>query len=327
MSKYSLIIIHRGESYERDFQEISEKVVEIDPRITVYFCSSGYKRQIPAAAWANPALTVAITSKFLPAIRRGPILRNFPIPKLVQASRVREAGLNTPPIQAFKFGMKLDPLLFGNLVILKPMTLTSKGLGVHLFRRARAERLKPGDFPPDHPIHSDPDGYLVQRFIDTGPHPSWNRVITFFGQPIYAVFGALLAERPPLDAPDEVLESATIAIQGAERQRIWQVEDDVIDFAKRIGATFGEIPLLAIDMLREASTGRLYFLEGNPGGNVWHFSSDQPGGINLRLQWGEAAKVGRARALELGRERMIAQFGAFDVCARVLVEKTLALAA
>ncbi|MFN4143364.1 hypothetical protein [Aestuariivirga sp.] len=327
MDRLNLILIHRGPEYQRDFEEIAEKVFARDPAITVYCVPVQMTAPLPESAWERPALTVALTSAFGTVIRRGPILRNQAIDKFTQAAMARAAGIATPPALPFRPGMKLDPILFGDYVIIKPMSLTSSGEGIQLFRRRRLEQMRLADFPKSHLIHRDAEGYIVQRFIDTGEHPAWNRVITFFGEPIYAVEGKLTTPRPPLEASDEVLASANIAIQSAERRRAWHALPDVLDMARAVGRAFAEVPLLAIDMLREAKTGRLHFIECNPGGNTWHFSSRQSGGINLRLELGEADKHGEEAALELGRQRMIAQFGAFDVIARVLVEKTRQLAA
>lgn len=327
MTRRNLILIHRGPEYERDFEEIAQKVNALDRKITIYQLSAGFRAEMPAGSWDVPTLTVALSSDFGLKVRRGPVLKNAYINKLDQARRVRAAGLAAPPLLKFTPGMMLDPIMFGEFVIIKPMTLTSKGRGVQLFRRRRLEKMAREDFPKDHPIHHDKEGYLVQKFIDTGEYPAWNRIITFFGRPIYAVNGKLTAPRPPLDASDAELEAATVAIQGAQRQRTYRMADDGLTFAISVGQAFPEIPLLAIDLLRDAATGKLHFLECNPGGNTWHFSSTQPGGIGTRHELGEVEKNGPERALELGRERMIAQFNAFDVVAEALVEKTHALAA
>src|SRR5439155_1746051 len=93
------------------------------------------------------------------------------------------------------------------------LSLTSKGIGVQLFRRQRLEKMKLHDFPPDHPIHRN-QGYLVQRFVDTGPNPSFHRVQTFFGKVIYSWHSTLQFPRCPLDAPDEEIERTIIASQG-----------------------------------------------------------------------------------------------------------------
>lgn len=320
MTKRNLILIHRGPEYERDFDEIATLVNSIDRDITVYHLPNDLEVELPVSAWQYPTLTVALMSKFKLPIRRGPILRNRFIDKVEQADIVRKSNLRYPPLMRYAPGMKLDPIVFGDYVIIKPMSLTSTGEGVQLFRRRRLEAMTINDFPKDHPIFKDEKGYIVQKFIDTGAYPSWNRVITFLGKPIYAVNGTLTVARPPLNASDEVLQKATVAIQGLSRQRELRVDDDVMEFSLKVAKAFEELPLLAIDILREESSKRLYFLECNPGGNTWHFSSTQPGGINLRHQLGEIEKNGPEKALELGRQRMIDQFDAFNTIAQVLVE-------
>jgi len=326
MIRYTLILIHRGPEYERDFREIAQKVVDLDDTIRVYYCSVQAVDDLNPAAWQRPTLVVALQDTFHLRVKRGTILRNFPIPKLTQTERARRAGIRVPYTLPFKFGMMIDPILFGPFVILKPMTLTSTGKGVHLFRRARAEQIHPRDFPVDHPIRNDPEGYIVQRYVDTGDHVTFNRLLTFLGEPIYAANGGHTSLRPALDSPDEVLEHTTISVQGMGLQRRWGVDDDVMEMAKAVGKTFAEIPMLAVDIIKEARTGLPYFLECNPGGNTWHFSSLQEGGIKIRLILGNEKKNGRKLALELGRREMIEQTGAFDIVARALVEKTHALA-
>lgn len=149
---------------------ISEKVFTFDPRITVYSISAGAHAQLPDGAWQRPTLTVALISQFKLKVLRGPILTNQPIDKLEQHRIFREADIPTPPTLAFEFGMKLDPNVFGEFVVIKPMSLglTSGGKGIQLFRRKRLEKIVQEEFPNDHPIHGDKKGYLVQRFIDTG---------------------------------------------------------------------------------------------------------------------------------------------------------------
>jgi hypothetical protein len=222
--------------------------------------------------------------------------------------------------------MKLDPILFGEYVVIKPMSFgfTSRATGVQLFRRRTLEGMLSRDFPADHPIHADKQGYIVQRYVDTGPYPAYNRVLTYVGEPIYAAHGRLDTERPPLDAPDAVLSAGNIAIQGPGRRiRQWGVDEDVMAMARAVAAAFADVPLLAIDSLREEKTRRLYFLEGNPGGNTWHFSSMQPGHVKMRLLiGGDVEKTGEQAAMELGRRRMIDASGAFDAAARALVERT-----
>lgn len=323
MTQRNLILIHRGPEYRADFSEIAHKVEALDPSISTYVLDHQTRTRLPDAAWQRPTLVVSLFSEFALRIERGTIIRSHVIDKVVQAETAIAAGLRVPAVQRFRFGMWLDPIIFGDHVVLKPgdPALTSKGR-VQLFRRSRLATMKPADFPSDHPIFRDKHGYLVQRFIDTGPYPTYNRVLTFLGRPIYMANGALTDPRPDLSSADPIIESARIAIQSGVPQRSWGVADDVRDMACKVGAAFSDAPLLAIDIIRELATKRLYFLECNPGGNTWHFSSRQAGGLKIRMLLGEAEKYGRRKALALGRRRMIDQTGAFDIVAQALVEKT-----
>ena len=323
MTQRNLILIHRGPEYRADFSEIAQKVEALDPSITTYVLDHKTRTRLTDSAWQRPTLVVSLFSEFALRVERGTIIRSHVIDKIVQAETAIAAGLRVPAVQRFRFGMWLDPIIFGDYVVLKPgdPALTSKG-SVQLFRRNRLAAMKPSDFPSDHPIFRDKHGYLVQRFIDTGRYPTYNRVLTFLGKPIYMANGALTEPRPELNSSNSILESARIAIQSGVPKRSWGVDDDVVDMANKVGAAFPEAPLLAIDIIREQTSGRLYFLECNPGGNTWHFSSLQAGGLKIRMLLGEAHKYGRKKALALGRRRMIDQTRAFDIVAQALVERT-----
>src|SRR5829696_6775193 len=110
MTRRNLILIHRGQEYEQDFKEISEKIFALDPNITIYSIATGSTDQLPEAAWKWPTLTVAFNSKFNLKIRRGTVLKNYQVDKLAQYRIFQQAGIPTPPTQAFRLGMKLDPI-------------------------------------------------------------------------------------------------------------------------------------------------------------------------------------------------------------------------
>lgn len=328
MTKRNLILIHRGPEYERDFDDIARKVNALDRDITVYHVPGSLRSELPVSAWQYPTLTVALMSKFRLPIRRGPILKNHAIEKLDQQTLFRQHGIPTPPALPFRFGMKLDPILFGEFVILKPMDLkiTSTGDSVQLFRRTRIEQLTIRDFPGDHLIHKDRKGYLVQKFVNTGDRISAYRVTTFFGAPILSVHMKSNVPRPALDSADAVLEKAPVASNAIkDKQRFLHADPDMVDLAGRVHATLPDVPLLGVDLLREASTGRLYVLECNAGGNTWHFSSDS--GVKLRGWFGGHPRVPLEKAALKGRKMYIEQYGAFDRVAEVLRDKTVALAA
>lgn len=326
MTKCNLIIVHRGPEYEPDFDEIAAKVNALDKNITVYHLPASLKTELPESAWKHPSLTVALTSEFRLPIRRGPILRNVAIEKLIQQDVFRKHGIPTPPALSFRFGMTLDPILFGEFVVLKPMDLhqTSKGDGIHIIRRRRLHEKRMSDFPPDHPIQSANKGYIVQKFIDTGEYPSYYRVQTFLGKAIYAWHSTLVSPRCSLTASDQEIETTNIASQGGEKSRRLIRDPDIINMAERVHGVLPFIPMLAVDCIKDANTGKIYVLECNPGGNTWHFSSRI--GEKLRLGFGDEKTNGPLKANEIARGMFKDQFGAFDIVAEQLVRAVQAKA-
>lgn len=326
MTRRNLILIHRGPEYERDFKEISEKIYALNRQITIYSLSAGSTDQLPEAAWQRPTLTVALNSSFNLRVKRGPVLKSYQVNKLAQHRSFRKADIPTSPMQEFKFGMKLDPIMFGEFVIIKPMNLqlTSKGIGIQLFRRRKLEQLKPENFPQGHLIHKDRQGYLVQKFVDTGLYPSFYRVQTFLGKAIYSWHSTLVVPRCSLDESDEQIESTTIASQGGNKARKLISDGEVIKLAENVHKVFPDVPMLAVDIVKDVTTGRLFVLECNPGGNTWHFSSKI--GEGLRLGFGNSEKNGTIEANALARRMFIDQFGAFDIVADVLTQKTIEFA-
>jgi hypothetical protein len=271
---------------------------------------------------------VALQSTFRADIKRGPILKNRPILKPGQYRAFVDAGLPTPPTQRFFPGMKLDPIMFGEHVVIKPIntTLASYGRGIQLFRRQKLETMTMTDFPRDHLIHRDFDGYIVQRFIDTGPFILLYRVLTLFGVPLSCFLAREIVPQPGPAGSDEEIESLSIASNARDfRVRSLCTDADVLALGVRVGPAFPDIPILGIDIIREERTRKLFVLECNPGGNTWHFSSKLI--ASIRQQIGGGSLVGMKKADEIGRRTLIDQFGAFDRAAEVLIEKTKELAA
>jgi len=313
MKRRNLILVHRGLEYEDDFEEIANKVFALDEGITTYIVPAGSDDQLPNEAWLHPTLVVALLPVFDLKIKRGAILKNCPISKIVQAKILREAGIPTPPVLPLRFGMTLDPILFGEFVMIKPMSLslTSSGKGIQVFRRKRIEKLKFSDFPADHLIRRDREGYLVQKFINTGSHASTYRVSTFLGRVMYAMKYRSVDVSPDLSEADSVIENGNFTQKG-NRENLLDSSPEPIALAKRVAEAFSDIPLLAIDIVIEESSSKMYVIEINAGGNSWHFSSKM---------WAER----RAKNPELKRQMKL-QYSAFDSAAEVLVEKTRQLA-
>lgn len=322
----NLVLVHRGVEYEKDFAEIAEKVNALDRSITIYHLPMWLDADLPVSAWRYPTLTVALNSTFSIPIRRGPILKNTPIGKLRQQEIFRANGIDTPPAMPFHFGMKLDPIVFGEFVVLKPshLDLTSQGTNVHLFRRRRAEQLQLNNFPLTHPLQQDPRSYIVQRFIDTGAYPKYYRVATFMGKILYAWQTSLIEKRPEMTDTDDAIEKAIVDIKGGTMRRTLIDCDPILETASKVAAAFDAMPLLGIDFVVDEHNQKIWVLEVNAGGNTWHFSSNY--GKDLRVYFGGQAGADTDKAEQVGRDILIKQFQAFDLAAEALVAKVHSLA-
>lgn len=327
MPERNLIIIHRGPEYVQDFQVIADKISAIEPTIDVHPVDYRASRIMPDEAWKLPTLTVALQSKYKATIRRGPVLANRPIHKTGQYRIFVQAGLPTPPTARFVPGMKLDPIMFGEYVVIKPTSpdIASYGRGIQLFRRRKLETMTIADFPHDHLIRRDRNGFIVQRYIDTGPRLPLYRVVTLFGTPLYMWLGQEKVPQPPPGQTDDDIERHRITSNtGTFREILLDVQEEILALASRVGEAFPDIPTLGIDITREQNSGKLYVLECNPGGNIWHFSSKLTAGVRQRL--GCASLVGAKKAEAIGRQMLIDQLCAFDRAADVLVRKVRELA-
>jgi hypothetical protein len=214
-----------------------------------------------------------------------------------------------PRTEVLTPGLELDPAEWGEFVILKPTDIgtSSRGLGIQLMRTRRVRYIEPQEYPPDHPGRLGP--MMVQQYVDSGDHVAVYRVLSFFGQPLYAQDKIVRTKRIDLTASDEEIEKAAITDQSGEVNRVLRVWPEGIALARAAHAAVPEIPLVGVDVIRDASTGKAYVLELNSGGNTWHFSSRHI--ASVREQNGVAFETAR-----------LTQFDAFRSAARVLVEKT-----
>jgi hypothetical protein len=243
---------------------------------------------------------------------RGKVYQGWPMPKLEEVRRLQLARLPVPRTEILTPELVLDPAEWGEFVIVKPTDImtSSHGRGIQLMRTQRVRYLKPSEYPEDHPGRLGP--MMVQQYIDTGPKLTTYRVLMFFDEPLYVQLNLGATERPPAAADDAAIESATVALQAADTRTAELVEEpDVIALGKAVHAAFPELPLTGCDFLREASTGKLYVIELNSGGNTWHFSS------------GYSEEFRRRFGPEYEQRRRM-QFDALRTAARVLVAKTLA---
>lgn len=301
---------------------ISRELTRVSPEIVVHIAAPGTTTaDIEDWKWTLPTLTVSFgrLPGFVP--RRGPILQNRAIKKLDQYHRFRDAGISSPRTERFKFGQRYLEHDFGRFVVLKPLPLelTSLQVGMMLCETARLQEQSQAAFPPEHFLRRAPA--LVQSFVDTGRRPEYFRVLTLLGEPILWMRVKSAAEQVDLgrltvlDIEKAIVDPrSTLGTAGTNFAKFleFEVPDDVMALARIVYAVFPDIPLQACDIVREDSSGRLFILEINAGGNTWDFSSHRVAGSREKLG---------------GRTGLVSLYDPWTRAARVLIKKTRELAA
>lgn len=314
ITRHLVLVNQPGWQSVDDLFQIARKVRWLDPSIAVFVVTAEVNDILASEKAAErPSLVVSFGPLGNFAPRRGKVYAGHQIAKLEQLRRLATAGVPVPRTAYLTAQTPLDPLLWGEFVILKPSDIatSSHGLGFQLMRTSRVRYRPPEDYPEGHPARRGP--MIVQQFVDTGEHVESFRVLLLFGEPLYCSRSVGRPNRVSLDAPDEVLESAMVYIQGLsieDRLRNYVFDADVIMTARRAAGAVPDVPLVGCDVIRDHRNGRVYVLELNPGGNTWHFSS-------------QYFAASRAAEGELSNMRL-KQFDAMNLAAHVLVQRTRA---
>lgn len=230
--------------------------------------------------------------------------------KIQEGQLLQAAGIPVPKQKPLYQGTETDLYEFDNYVVVKP-SRGGCGALVRVMRRGKA-RWRPMEVDC---IHSGVnEALLVQEYIHTGPWPTSYRVGTVFGEPVYALRITADKMRKPIlfergVGNQNVFEGKTIVASSKGCTMATDVPQDVLDFAGQVHKVFPTHPLLGIDILRDYSTGRLYALEVNSEGWVFHFTNERyeqlknDFGIDLRKQFGGPKAIARGIFKRLLREK------------------------
>lgn len=307
-----LVLVNRpGWQAMEDFEAIKARIESQAPDIEVFIVTTEARHSVQRKKAARrPSLIVSPSplGEFKP--ERGRILRGRTIAKDVQLKRLEALGIPVPMWSILTPDTKLDPALWGPVVLLKPLSTSwgSHGLGMSLVPTEKLRYRPPEDFPLNHPGRHTP--FIVQRFIDTGSYARCYRVNTLLGLPLYSTSIELPEPRTDLASLREEDTNAPIASNSTafgERRRAYVDDREILDLARRCHDAYPGVPVKGIDILRDIHSGKLFVLELNPSSDTWHISSDY---------------LAPLRTGENTREKMIAQFGAWDVAAGGLIEHT-----
>jgi glutathione synthase/RimK-type ligase-like ATP-grasp enzyme len=162
---------------------------------------------------------------------------------------------------------------FGAYVVRKP-DYGAKGAEVRIVKRERVrwKRVVTSAAGPSPTL-------LVQEFIYTGPWPVSYRVNTLFGRVLYCVRITGNASRPILRGPDDFDgrgsgNSVSIVSNARDSKAEFCNDVDIIRFGERAARAFPDLPMLGVDILKQAGTGRLFVTEVNALGHNWNFSKE-----------------------------------------------------
>jgi hypothetical protein len=300
----NLVIVHTPRSQAlSDWVAVKEKINAKAPDIEVRIADN---RSIDPGIreWqvTRPSLVFSPCNLlgFRPAGGKIYVGRN--LDKLEEMRRLHRAGVPVPHSVLLIPGLSLDSNAWGEYVLVKPLAEGgSYGKSIKLAR---------SDTVGARHLELTLNGrirMLVQRLIDaTDEHGRIfaYRVLTVFGHPLYLRKSTQATPRPPLaEICDQGSSVIAHNLDGVVRERELAWDSDVLELARRAASAISEFPCLGLDIIREKSTGNLFVLETNSGGNVWHLSST----VSIEPKQ---------------RRQMYNQFGALDVVADALIEKT-----
>lgn len=287
-----------------DWRGVKERIDERAPDIAVRIVNNRLSDD-EAAEWQITRPSLLLSSHELRNFRPrgGKVYTGIGHDKMVQFERLARAGLPTPPTMPLSPDTRLPPD-WGPLLAAKP--LNSKfGALVSLVSTAdlveRQAELTAGGTRE----------MIVQPFVDhvdAAGRPSEFRVLLIFGRVVYAARNFWPRPRGPLAEllADPARSIASNRPPAGRPLRELAFDEDVIELARLAAAVFPEVPVVAVDIVRANATGALVVLEVNPRGESWHLSS------NFARHTFEPAH----------RAALYAQFGALDVIADALIEKT-----
>jgi len=266
------LVLVLGEHAEREsIERLARLVEEFDPSIETALVvdEPRWRMDLPA----RPTLV------FSPALVRnqpqipGRICCGYPLSKSEEYAALTKIGIPVPRWIALREGETPDLEGFGDYVVRKP-DYGAKGAEVRIVRRDRVRWKR----VVTSAAGSSPT-LLVQQFVYTGLWPVSYRINTLFGRVLYAMRITGNCDRPALRGPadfDARGSGNSVSIVANARDSQAELCDDaeIIQLGERATQAFPDLPMLGVDILKEAGTGRLFVTEVNALGYNWNFTRE-----------------------------------------------------
>ena len=292
-----LLVTNPVANSQADFEQLAEWIGALDPQLAVYVVSDVSGADLAADVPDLPTLTVSPGPLRGLRPRRGTVFQGRRVAKSAEYRALAAIGVPVPRWVRLPPGETPALEQFAAYVVTKP-EFGARGAEVRIERRADARWTPPrtklaeafgGPFNPR----------LAQQFVYTGPWPHSYRVTTLFGSTLWSLrIEASHARRPLPNRFD--FHGQSIVSSGKGCTLSLSNDEAVIALAERASSALPHVPLLGIDILRDADTGELFVVELNSLGYSWHFSS--PSGIRFQREFGfelSAQFDGRRKAARL----------------------------
>ncbi|HEY0466171.1 MAG TPA: hypothetical protein VGC79_18300 [Polyangiaceae bacterium] len=286
-----------------DFEELAEWIAALDPQLSVHVVRDVKGADLAAHVPDLPTLTVSPGPLRALRPRRGTVLQGQHVAKSVEYRALAAIGVPVPRWIRLLPGESPTLEELGSHVVTKP-DFGARGAEVRIERSVDARWTPPrtqlaeafgGPFNPR----------LAQEFVYTGHFPRSFRVATLFGRRLWSLcIEASHAREPLLHRSD--FHGQSIVSSGDGCSLTLSNDAAVIALAERASAAFPRVPVLGIDILRDANTAQLFVVELNSLGFSWHFSS--PTGLQIQAEFGfqlSAQFDGRQKAARLLAEACV----------------------
>lgn len=277
-----ILIGNKGVNHIQDFQRVAQFVRAESPDIRPHVCTDQhyrYRRWLLAAR-ATMVFSPVELNHFRP--RRGRVFTGKSLGKIEESAALDGAGVPVPRYRVMTETQPraADVQALGEYVVVKP---DRGGRGAHV-RTMRASKARWE--PTESRIAGKSEALIAQEFIYTGPWPLSYRVTTLFGQVIWALKVEANRARPAMDGPQSFGSQGGLSIVSNSKGCVMSLlhDEQIIRFAESAHRAFPEIPLLGIDVVRRETDGKLFVIEVNSSGWVWHFSS--PLGLRAQKEFG-----------------------------------------
>ncbi len=249
-----------------DFLELAEWISALDPELAVRVLPDA----IAEVGAELPTLTVSPAPLVHFRAARGPVFQGQHVAKSAEYRALEAAGVPVPRWTRLLPGEAADLAEFAEYVVTKP-DFGARGAEVRVERRSVA-RWKPPRTAIAEQFGGPFNPRLAQEFVYTGPWPRSYRVAVLFGTALWAMKIEASHTRAPL-ASAAAFHGQSVVSSGHGCTFELAHDADVIALAERAQRAFPRVPLLGVDVLRDARDGRLFVVELNSLGFTWHFSS------------------------------------------------------